>query len=295
MTEHATSYRELHRSSSDRMIGGVCGGLGQYFDVNPVFYRIGFVVLTLLGGAGILIYGASLLVIPNEGERDSIAADVLHNHRQRPAALLGLALVGLAGVALLSHLSFRIHTEGFWVLVLVGGAIILWSQRRTTHVVADDGTVVAVRHRRRSWLAYFLAAVGVLVVAVVAAAITFAATYAHLGDGVGDRTYAPATVSALRHDYRLGTGHLRLDLSGLELSSRATRVEAHVGIGQLEVTVPHDARVRILGHVNWGDAKILGNDENGHDFDPVLGAAAPQLVIDAHVGVGEIEVMRAVR
>ena len=86
MTEHATSYRELHRSSSDRMIGGVCGGLGQYFDVNPVFYRIGFVVLTLLGGAGILIYGASLLVIPNEGERDSIAADVLHNHRQRPAA-----------------------------------------------------------------------------------------------------------------------------------------------------------------------------------------------------------------
>jgi hypothetical protein len=120
-------------------------------------------------------------------------------------------------------------------------------------------------------------------------------TYAHLGDGVGDRTYAPATVSALRHDYRLGTGHLTLNLSELGLSPGTTRVEAHVGIGKLEVTVPHDARVRVLGHVNWGDAKILGNDENGHDFDPVLGAADPQLVIDAHVGLGQIEVTRAVR
>ena len=54
------------------MLAGVCGGLGRYFDVNPLFYRVGFVVLTLLGGAGALIYGASLLVIPVEGEQDSI-------------------------------------------------------------------------------------------------------------------------------------------------------------------------------------------------------------------------------
>jgi len=295
MTEHAT-YRELRRSRSDRMIAGVCGGLGQYFDVNPVFYRIGFVVLTLLGGAGILIYGASLLVIPDEGERDSIAADVLRNHRQRPAALLGLALVAIAGVALLSHLSFRIHTEGFWVLVLVGGAIILWSQRRTTtHTVAADGTTVVAVRRRRSWLAFFLVALGVLVVVAIAAAITFAATFMHLGDGVGSRNYAPATASNLRHDYRLGTGHLVLDLSGTDLPAGTTKLGAHVGIGQLQVTVPHDARVRVLGHVSWGDAKILGHDENGHNVDTVLGAAAPQLVIDAHVGVGEIEVTRAVR
>lgn len=294
MTEHAT-YRELRRSRSDRMIAGVCGGLGQYFDVNPVFYRIGFVVLTLLGGAGILIYGASLLVIPNDGERDSIAADVLRNHRQRPAALLGLALVAIAGVALLSHLSFRIHTEGFWVLVLVGGAVILWSQRRTTHVVTETGPVVAVRRRRRSWLAGALVTLGVLVVVALAAVITLAATYAHLGDGIGDRNYAPATASTLRHDYRLGTGHLALDLSGLDLPSGTTTVKAHVGIGRLEITVPHEARVRVLGRVGWGDAKILGHDENGHDVDTVLGSAAPQVLIEAHVGVGEIEVSRAVR
>jgi phage shock protein PspC (stress-responsive transcriptional regulator)/predicted membrane protein len=276
------------------MIGGVCGGLGQYFDVNPVFYRIGFVVLALLGGAGILIYGASLLVIPNEGEGDSIAADVLRNHRQRPAALLGLALVALAGIALLSHLSFRIHSEGFWVVVLVGGALILWSQRRTTHVVATDAPVVAVP-RRRSWLTITLVTFGVLVVIAIAAFVTLAATYMHLGDGIGSRTYAPTSTAALQRDYRLGTGHLTLDLSGLDVARGTTTVAAHVGIGQLEVTVPRDAKVRVLGHVSWGDAKILGNDENGHDVDTVLGSAAPQLVVDAHVGAGEIEVRRAVR
>ena len=64
------------------MLGGVCGGLGRYFDVNPVFYRVGFVVLTLLGGAGIIVYGAALLVIPKDGEDESIASDALRNHGQ---------------------------------------------------------------------------------------------------------------------------------------------------------------------------------------------------------------------
>ena len=291
MTEHAT-YRELRRSRSDRMIAGVCGGLGDYFDVNPVFYRIGFVVLTLLGGAGTLIYGASLLVIPNEGERDSIAADVLHNHRQRPAALLGLGLVAVAGIALLSHLSFRIHSEGFWVLVLVGGALILWSQRRSAQPVDAAATPVPRRGRRR--LAIALVAVGLLLLAVTVAAVAFASTYLHLGDGVGDRNYAPATPAALHDDYRLGTGDLRIDLSNLALAAGTTTIRAHVGVGQLQVTVPRGAQVHVVGNVSWGDTHVLGHSESGHNVKTDVGSAAPQLEIDAHVGVGEIEVTRAV-
>ena len=67
MTETLT-YKQLRRSRSDRMVAGVSGGLGRYFDVNPVLYRVGFVVLALLGGAGILIYLAAALVIPDEGQ-----------------------------------------------------------------------------------------------------------------------------------------------------------------------------------------------------------------------------------
>jgi phage shock protein PspC (stress-responsive transcriptional regulator) len=272
------------------MIAGVCGGLGRYFDVNPVFYRIGFVVLTLLGGAGILIYGASLLVIPNEGERDSIAADVLHNHRQRPLALLGLALVAAAGIALLSHMSFRIHSGAFWAFVLVGGALILWSQRRSAQPLTVDGTP-APRRRRR--LAIALATLGVLVLAAIAAVIAFVSIYVHLGDGVGDRSYSPATAAALHDDYRLGTGRLSLDLSQLALPARTRTVDVHLGIGDLDVTVPHDATVRVLGHVSWGDAEILGHEENGHNVSTDLGSPKPQLLIDAHVGVGHISVTRA--
>src|SRR5262249_34986261 len=131
MSETETvTYRELRRSRSDRMLGGVCGGLGTYFDVNPAFYRVGFVLLALLGGAGIVIYGACLLVIPNEGEQESIATEALRNHRRRPAMLIGLVLVGVAGIALLSHITFHVGNDVLWLAVLGVGAAILLSERR---------------------------------------------------------------------------------------------------------------------------------------------------------------------
>ena len=88
--------------SSDSLIAGVSGGLGRYFELNPAVFRLGFVVLTLLGGAGILVYLAAVLVIPREGSEQSIAAQVLAERRDRPWPVVGL---GLAGVALLLLLS----------------------------------------------------------------------------------------------------------------------------------------------------------------------------------------------
>ena len=70
MSEHIThtaSIKRLERSSSDRMVSGVAGGLGRYFDLNPGVFRLGFVVLTLLGGAGILVYLTAVLVMPERG------------------------------------------------------------------------------------------------------------------------------------------------------------------------------------------------------------------------------------
>ena len=70
MSEHIThtaSIKRLERSSSDRMVAGVAVGLGRYFDINASVFRLGFVVLTLLGGAGILVYLAAVLVMPVEG------------------------------------------------------------------------------------------------------------------------------------------------------------------------------------------------------------------------------------
>jgi len=48
--------KKLTRSSSDRVIFGVCGGLGEYFKVDSLLFRLGFLVLVLGGGSGILLY-----------------------------------------------------------------------------------------------------------------------------------------------------------------------------------------------------------------------------------------------
>ena len=59
----------LTRSSSDKFIGGVAGGLGDYFGVDPVLFRVGFVAATLLSGVGALAYLALVLFVkPDDAE-----------------------------------------------------------------------------------------------------------------------------------------------------------------------------------------------------------------------------------
>ena len=130
MSEHIThtqGIKRLERSSSDRMLAGVSGGLGRYFDLNPAFFRLGFVVLTVLGGAGILTYLAAVLVIPEEGAEQSIAARVLAERRQRPWPMVGLGLVGAALLVLLSRSTFWPVAGAGWVIVLIAGLAILWT------------------------------------------------------------------------------------------------------------------------------------------------------------------------
>jgi len=56
--------KKLHLSTTDKSIGGVCGGLGEYFGIDSSFIRIGFVVFTLAGGAGILVYLVMWAILP---------------------------------------------------------------------------------------------------------------------------------------------------------------------------------------------------------------------------------------
>src|SRR5881409_2142641 len=120
MSEHTHTLengaaKRLERSRSDRMVAGVCGGLARYFDLSPAFFRVGFVVLTLLGGAGILIYLAAVLVIPEEGKADSIAAETLRERREKPWQLAGLGLVAFAGAVLLSRARLWPQGDAAWV------------------------------------------------------------------------------------------------------------------------------------------------------------------------------------
>lgn len=62
----ATQSKRLYRSRQDRMIGGVCGGLGDYFDIDPTVIRLLFVFGTLLGGPGVIAYLILLVIVPLE-------------------------------------------------------------------------------------------------------------------------------------------------------------------------------------------------------------------------------------
>jgi len=62
----STQYKSLYRSRSNRMIGGVCTGLGDFFGIDPTLVRLGFVLGSLLGWAGalVIIYIIMMVVVP---------------------------------------------------------------------------------------------------------------------------------------------------------------------------------------------------------------------------------------
>lgn len=59
--------RLLRLSATDRKVGGVCGGFGEFFQLDALLFRVAFVVLAFVGGLGILLYVVLWLVIPGPG------------------------------------------------------------------------------------------------------------------------------------------------------------------------------------------------------------------------------------
>jgi len=63
----SSQYKQLYRSKKDRMIAGVCGGLGEYFDIDPTVIRLIFVFGSILTGSGLFwAYLVMMFVVPEE-------------------------------------------------------------------------------------------------------------------------------------------------------------------------------------------------------------------------------------
>jgi phage shock protein PspC (stress-responsive transcriptional regulator) len=301
MSEHTThipEIRRLERSRSDRMLAGVSGGLARYFEIHPAVFRVGFVVLTLLGGAGLLIYAAAALVIPDEGKQDSIATAALRNKRDRPWPLIGLGLLAVAGAILLSRATLWPDGDSWW-LFLIAGALILWITRQQAADPSADPKELAAQDSRRVRRVFrrLAIALAVLLALVVAAVAIFLAVFdVHLGRGVGDRTYVVSSAQELDSDYRLGIGSLELDLSRMQFPRGETHIETSVDVGDLEVIVPPGVAVRAHGEVQAGRVEILGTVDDGRNADVDVSEVGNRvLVLDADVGAGALWVRRAVR
>jgi phage shock protein PspC (stress-responsive transcriptional regulator) len=301
MSEHATdtALKRLRRSRSNRVLAGVSGGLGEYFELHPAVFRVAFVVLTLLGGAGILIYLAAALVMPDEGREDSIATAALRGRRDRPWPLIGLGLVVAAGAAVLSEVSVWPHGDA-WAFLLVAGALILWlTHYGVSGEKAADASPRAAedaRRVRRLRRRLAIAAAAIVAVLLLLGALVAAAFDVQLRSGVGERTYALVRSEDLRSDYRLGLGELRLDLRSLDLPAGETRVEVRVDIGELWVLVPPDVALRVDATSQLGEIRLPGEETvDGYDVEADLDEnGARVLVVDAHVGLGSLQIIRAV-
>jgi phage shock protein PspC (stress-responsive transcriptional regulator) len=280
-TADISSIKRLERTAHGRMLAGVCGGLGRYFDLSPTFYRLGFVVLTLLGGAGILVYLAAVLVIPAEDKQESIAAEALAERRDRPWSLIGLGLVGAALAVLLARATLWPVAGGGWFVILLLGLGVLWASRGTS--------------RARVFLRVVIAAFAALVLAAIAMfSIALAWFDVSFSKGVGDRIYQPASAADLKHTYALGVGSLELDLRNLQPVTTTTTVHAKLGVGKLHITVPRNLPIAVNAHAKVGQLDILQQHEGGRNVDLSTPGGA-LLVIDAKVGAGQIDVERLSR
>ncbi len=129
-----TSPNRLFRGRNDRMIAGVAGGLGQYFNVDPVLVRLGFVLLGLGTGIGVVAYIVMAIIVPERpvGEEEPTITSSIGSLRGRETA--GYILLGLGALLLASNLGlFRLLVGNrLWPAVLIGAGVLLLLNRART-------------------------------------------------------------------------------------------------------------------------------------------------------------------
>ena len=114
----------LRRSSTDKVVAGVAGGLGRYLGIDPVILRIAFVVLTLAGLAGILVYIIGWIAIPEEKPGEQVGT-AEHSSGNTARMILGSLLILVGGAALFDNLIPDL-SKYFWpaAIILLGAGVL---------------------------------------------------------------------------------------------------------------------------------------------------------------------------
>ncbi|MDT0265231.1 PspC domain-containing protein [Streptomyces sp. DSM 44915] len=130
----------LRRSRRHKVIGGVCGGFGRYYQMDPVIFRVPLVVLSVLGGLGLIVYGIAWLITPFEDQEENEGRQLLSGRVEGPGLTALLFVVAGLGL-LLASLGNRGPTTWFAVLVLAAlGAAAYWSRyRRSAETTTPEG------------------------------------------------------------------------------------------------------------------------------------------------------------
>ena len=118
----------LERSRNDRYVSGVCGGLGRYFDIDPVVFRVVLVCMAIFG-AGFFVYAVGWAFIPSEGHEFSVA-QAARRHGTPGREFLVIGVVVLAGFAAVdATFGWRDSSQSDWVVFALALAGFLWWRR----------------------------------------------------------------------------------------------------------------------------------------------------------------------
>jgi signal transduction histidine kinase len=122
------SVPELRRSTDDRVVAGVCGGLGAQLGVDPMVVRLAVVVLTLANGVGLAAYVAAWVLLPEVGHDDRLAAGS-PTRRKTTERAAGVGLVTLGTLILIRQFGLLLPGELVWsVTVCAIGFSIVWAR-----------------------------------------------------------------------------------------------------------------------------------------------------------------------
>ena len=264
--------RRLTRSSN-RIIGGVGGGLGRYFDIDPIIFRIGFVALTFVGGTGIGIYIAALLFVPAEGSDKPPVGVRFFRGDRGVLRRVGLILAVLVG-------SLMLAVGSAWAAGMGSDAVVAGL------VIAVGLALVAAAFRGGArWL--ILPALAIALPAGVVAAADV-----DLHGGVGERSYRPQTIAEVQDSYRVGVGHLEVDLRDVPFDAGDHEVKLRAGIGAVDLIVPEGVCVATKARIGAGYVGALDRESEGIDVDwtnqPAVAPRVPRLVVDGDVGLGAL-------
>jgi phage shock protein PspC (stress-responsive transcriptional regulator) len=297
-----TPVTRLHRSASHRIFGGVAGGLAERFGLDPNLVRVGFVLLTIAWGFGILLYLAMWALIPRTPDEPWVRDAPEHDDAPSSNWVMWALFVALAVVALIAFTTFSSgHTfmHGthvardlfvLWVIFLaIMAAIALRAPNRGRSI-------------RRALAIFVLAGLSFVILAAGATLTFLATTGVPLTGGVGARVWYPTALSDVRHSYRTEFGSATIDLRAVSFPAAGYVVSASVAVGSLRIDVPANAVVDLHTHVGAGSVSYGFYGQYGWQsttFNAIPTglhgtaiARAPHLTIDAQVGIGKISLSR---
>jgi len=126
------SDSKLTRSQTDQIIAGVCGGIANQLETDPVFVRIGFLILLFASGIGFPIYMILWLIMPeSDGDDSEFVADpaALKERKFGAAGTIGIMLIMLGAYFLFGQ--WGVFGDGLvWIIVVIGVGVVLLLRKK---------------------------------------------------------------------------------------------------------------------------------------------------------------------